>query len=205
MGGMNARAYFADLSSRLHWALAPARRKLRLAWYRADTEAIAFALVLGAIATGFAFALFAYFAHRDELRDQAMQARSRELACLARNVYYEARGEPLAGQYAVAEVTMNRKASPLYPQSVCAVVYQKNWDALRGRYVGAFSWTEFSTLPEPSGTDWKRAQQVAQEVYDGRHEADLQGAMFFHATYIKPSWAKEKKLVARIGGLAFYR
>jgi N-acetylmuramoyl-L-alanine amidase len=205
MGGMNARVYFADLSSRLHWALAPARRRLRRLWYRADTEAIAFVLVMGAIATGFAFALLAYFAHRDELRDKAMQARSRELTCLARNVYYEARGEPLAGQYAVAEVTMNRKASPLYPQSVCAVVNQKNWDPLRGRYVGAFSWTEFSALPEPSGADWKRAQQVAQEVYDGRREVDLQGAMYFHATYIRPSWAREKKLVARIGGLAFYR
>jgi N-acetylmuramoyl-L-alanine amidase len=85
------------------------------------------------------------------------------------------------------------------------VVYQKNWDDLRGRYVGAFSWTEFGTLPQPDGADWTRAQKVAQDVYDGRYAPELRGAMYFHATYIKPSWAREKKLVARIGGLVFYR
>jgi spore germination cell wall hydrolase CwlJ-like protein len=185
--------------------MAPARRELRLFWYRADREAIAFALIAGAIVAGFAFALHALFAYQDALRDQALQARNHELACLARNVYYEARGEPEAGQYAVAEVTMNRKAAARYPESVCAVVYQKNWDTLRKRYVGAFSWTEFSTLPEPRGADWQRARKVAQDVYYGRHPSKLQGAMYFHATYVKPSWAKEKKLVARIGGLVFYR
>jgi spore germination cell wall hydrolase CwlJ-like protein len=105
----------------------------------------------------------------------------------------------------VAEVTMNRKAAARYPDSVCAVVYQKNWDPLRARYVGAFSWTEFDALPEPGGAEWEQAKKVAQDVYDGRYTRDLPGAMFFHATYIKPSWAKQKKLVARIGGLAFYR
>jgi len=205
MGTMNARTYLAELSSRLYWAMAPARRELRLFWYRADREAIAFALFAGAILTGFAFALRAYFAYQDEVRERALQAMHQELTCLARNVYYEARGEPVAGQYAVAEVTMNRKAAARYPESVCAVVYQRNWDVLRGRYVGAFSWTEFSTLPEPRGAEWERARKVAQEVYAGRHAPELQGAMYFHATYMKPAWAAEKKLVARIGGLAFYR
>ncbi|MGA8049446.1 MAG: cell wall hydrolase [Burkholderiales bacterium] len=202
---MNARTYFAGLSRRLRWAMAPARRGLRLFWYRADWEAIAFALVVGGLVTGFALALQAYFAHQDAARDQALQARNQELACLARNVYYEARGEPVAGQYAVAEVTMNRRASARFPESVCAVVYQKNWDALRGRYVGAFSWTELDALPEPSGADWERARKVARDVYDGRYEPELQGAMYFHATYIKPAWTKEKKPVARIGGHEFYR
>jgi len=205
MRRMNARAYFAGFSCRLYWAMAPARRKLRWFWYRADREAIVFALVVGGLVTGFALALHAYFAHLDAARDQALQARNQELTCLARNVYYEARGEPVAGQYAVAEVTMNRKASARFPESVCAVVYQKNWDALRGRYVGAFSWTEIDALPEPSGTDWERARKVARDVYDGWHEPELEGALFYHATYIKPVWAKEKKRVARIGGHEFYR
>ena len=205
MRTMNPRNYFADWSLRLHWAIAPARRKLRLFCYRADGEALVFVLIAGAIVTGFAFAFHALFAYQDALREKALQARNHDLACLARNVYYEARGEPEAGQYAVAEVTMNRKAAARYPESVCAVVYQKNWDALRKRYVGAFSWTEFSTLPAPSGADWQRARKIAQDVYDGRHASELRGAMYFHATYIKPSWAKEKQRVARIGGLVFYR
>lgn len=204
-GDMNGRAFLAELPSRLYWALADARRSLRLFWYRADLEAMAFALLLGAILTGFAFALHAVFARQDAVRDLARQAEDQDLTCLARNVYFEARGEPVAGQYAVAEVTMNRRAAARYPETICAVVYQKNWDAIRGRYVGAFSWTEFNVLPEPRGADWERARKVAEEVYFGRHVPSLQGAMYFHATYIMPAWAKEKTPVARIGRHVFYR
>ena len=202
---MKVRIRLAELSSRLRWAVAPARRKLRLFWYRADREAIVFALFVGVILTGFALVLQATFAHRDAVREQALQAIKRELGCLARNVYFEARGEPEAGQYAVAEVTMNRKASARYPESVCAVVYQKNWDALRGRFVGAFSWTELGALPEPRGEDWERARKVARDVYYGRRAPQLDGAMYYHATNITPAWAKEKKLVARIGEHVFYK
>jgi spore germination cell wall hydrolase CwlJ-like protein len=202
---MNARFSFAEMSLRLHGAAAPVRRRLRLFWYRLDTEAIAFALILGAILTGFAIALHALFAYQDAVRDRAVQARKRELTCLARNVYFEARGEPEAGQYAVAEVTMNRRAAARFPASVCEVVYQKNWDAIRKRFVGAFSWTEFSTLPEPSGEDWNEARKVARDVYFGSQPPMLNGAMYYHATSIKPAWAREKKLVARIGGHAFYK
>jgi len=205
MRTMNARAWITELSTRLRWATAPARRSLRLFWYRADREAMGFLLILAAIVAGFAFSLHAVFAHRDAVLDLARRTKNQELNCLARNVYYESRGEPEAGQYAVAEVTMNRKAAARYPESICGVVYQKSWDPLRGRFVGAFSWTEFSVLPEPRGAEWERAQKVAQDVYYGRQAPKLHGAMYFHSTYIRPSWAREKKLVARIGGLAFYR
>lgn len=202
---MNVRNRFNDLSARLHWAVAPARHRLRLFWYRADWEAMGFVLIVGAILAGFALALQASFTHRDALREQARQAVKQELNCLARNVYYEARGEPEAGQYAVAEVTMNRRASARYPQTVCAVVYQKNWDALRGRFVGAFSWTELGALPEPSGPEWERARKVAQDVYTWRRAPQLQGALYYHAVGITPAWAKERKLVARIGEHLFYK
>jgi N-acetylmuramoyl-L-alanine amidase len=202
---VDARTCLAEFSSRLHWATAPVRRKLRLFWYRADREAMAFALIVGALLTGFALVLQATFAHQDAVREQALRAVRQELACLSLNVYFEARGEPEAGQYAVAEVTMNRKASARYPDSVCAVVQQKNWDAQRWRFVGAFSWTELGALPAPSGEDWERARKVAQDVYYGRRALQLQGAMYYHAISIKPAWAKEKKLVARIGRHAFYK
>ncbi|MGH8736024.1 MAG: cell wall hydrolase, partial [Burkholderiales bacterium] len=135
----------------------------------------------------------------------ARQTIRQELSCLARNVYFEARGEPEAGQYAVAEVTMNRKAAARFPETVCAVVYQKNWDALRGRFVGAFSWTELGALPLPRGEDWERARKVARDVYYGLRAPQLQGALYYHAISITPAWAKEKKLVVRIGGHAFYK
>jgi spore germination cell wall hydrolase CwlJ-like protein len=100
---------------------------------------------------------------------------------------------------------MNRRASGRYPGTVCGVVYQKNWDPLRKRYVGAFSWTEFDTLPAPVGEQWLQAWEVAEAVYFGREPAVLDGAMFFHAVYIMPDWARTKKPIARIGGHIFYR
>ena len=205
MATMSIRTRFGELSLRLRWAVAPARRKLRLFWYRADWGGMAFALVAGTIVTGFAFAVHATLAYQDAARDEVLQARAQQLNCLARNVYFEARGEPEAGQYAVAEVTMNRKAAARYPATVCEVVHQKNWDPLRKRYVAAFSWTELSDLPAPSGEEWARARKVAEEVYDGERPEKLYGALYYHAARVKPSWAKEKKLVARIGRHEFYK
>ena len=184
----------------MHWKL-----RLRLFWYRVDKEAWGVGLLVALVVCGLALALRSVFAYQDERRESVREFHARQLACLARNVYYEARGEPLAGQFAVAEVTMNRKASGRYPNGVCEVVHQKNWDPLRKRYVGAFSWTEFDVLPEPEGEEWRRARVVAEAVYYRRHEPKLDGALFFHATHIRPSWAREQTRVARIGRHVFYR
>jgi spore germination cell wall hydrolase CwlJ-like protein len=129
----------------------------------------------------------------------------RDLTCLAMNVYYEARGEPLLGQYAVAEVTMNRVASTRYPDTICEVVYQKKWDPLRKREVSAFSWTEFDIVPHPEGDEWQTAWDVAKAVYQGERIAKVDGATHYHATYIKPSWARGRRHVAKIGRHVFYR
>ncbi len=190
---------------RLSWM--PARRwnRVRLSWYVADKEPWVFALAIGLIIAAFGFALQAVFAHKADKRNLAREEEMRNLTCLARNVYFEARGEPVAGQFAVAHVTMNRKASGRFSDSVCGVVYQKNWDPLRRRYVGAFSWTELDTLPTPTAAEWERAWKVAEAVYYGRELPALEGALFYHATHIKPDWAKDKKPVARIGKHVFYR
>ena len=135
---------------------------------------------------------------------ESNSAEKRELTCLALNVYYEARGESLAGKYAVAEVTMNRVVSPRYPGTVCEVVYEKRWDRLRKRYVGAFSWTEFDVIAHPEGQQWHRAREVAEAAYFGRQPPQLNGALHYHATYIRPSWARGRQPVARIGGHVFY-
>ena len=130
---------------------------------------------------------------------------SSQLHCLAGAIYFEARGETAAGQYAVAEVTMNRVASGRYPATVCGVVHQKNWDSLRKRYVSAFSWNELDERPSPEDETFRRAWEVAETVYYGRHTPTLGGALHYHATHIKPSWARGNKPVARIGKHIFYR
>jgi spore germination cell wall hydrolase CwlJ-like protein len=202
---MSARIPFARLPSRLYWALAHARRRLRLSWFRADKQAMASVLLVGVVAGILVFGLRAVFGEQSEARERVRAAELQDLNCLARNVYFEARGEPEAGQYAVAEVTMNRKASSLFPDTVCGVVYEKRWDAIRGRYVGAFSWTEFGVLPTPKGEEWERAWQIAEAVYYRREPPRLQGVLHFHARHIHPSWAKEKRAAARIGQHVFYR
>jgi spore germination cell wall hydrolase CwlJ-like protein len=202
---MSGRFTIADVSSRLYWALAPVRRGLRLSWYRMNKEAMAFLFLTGLVLGALGFGVHAVFTQQDRARERVREAELQDLTCLARNVYFEARGEPEAGQYAVAEVTMNRRASSSYPDTVCAVVHEKRWDAIRGRYVGAFSWTEFDVLPEPRGEEWERAWQIAEDVYYRREPPRMQGVLHFHAQHVRPAWAKERKLAARIGRHVFYR
>jgi N-acetylmuramoyl-L-alanine amidase len=186
----------------MYWRL---RVWLLLSWHRIDKEALAFGVGLALVLGLLGFGLRAVFAHQDDRRGFVRDYHAQQLACLARNVYFEARGEPLAGQFAVAEVTMNRRASRHYPKTVCEVVHQQNWDPTRRRKVGAFSWTEFKTLPEPVGDEWRRAQSIAEAVYYNRYEPRLQGALHFHANYIKPDWAHQKKPLAKIGKHIFYK
>ncbi len=163
--------------------------------WRARRRGLALALVLAlAAAGGFAtpVLLAQYRAHQD-------------LTCLARNVYFEARGEPPAGQYAVAEVTMNRVASGRYPDTVCGVVYEKRWDSIRQREVAAFSWTDAPEQPPPQGAAWQRAWAIAEEVYYRHRDPILPGATHFHASHVQPNWSQEKTVVARIGRHVFYK
>ncbi len=170
--------------------------QLRLLWFRTDKAALAFAAFFSLIAGALIFALNATYSHRDAAAARVRDFHARSLDCLARNVYYEARGEPSAGQYAVAEVTMNRKASPRFPKTVCEVVYQKE----------AFSWTGLGVLEPPAGAAWLRANQVAEDVYYQRRPRTLQGnVLHFHAAYVRPEWSAEKQRVARIGRHVFYR
>jgi N-acetylmuramoyl-L-alanine amidase len=202
---MYRRTSYMELPARLACAAAGHARRLRRYWRIRDKEPWTFALIIGLIFTVLGFALHAVFTYQDGRRDSVRQFHRENITCLARNVYFEARGEPAAGQYAVAEVTMNRKVSGRFPDTVCGVVHQKNWDPLRKRYVGAFSWTEFSAVPTPMGGEWQRAWKVAEAVYYQREAPALEGALFYHATHIKPEWAKEKQPVARIGKHIFYK
>jgi len=151
-----------------------------------------------------ALGLIFQFAHTDSLQVEAELQRHIDITCLARNIYYESRGESVAGQHAVAEVTMNRVDSKRFPDSVCAVVHEQRWDKIRKRNVGAFSWTELGPLPKPKGKPWNRAMAVAVESYDNESTNQVPGALFYHAKRITPRWSRTKKLVAVIGSHRFY-
>ena len=99
---------------------------------------------------------------------------------------------------------MNRVQSRHYPNTVCKVVYQRNWDPLRKRYVGMFSWTELDEPPRLKSQFWSQSVRVARKVYGGDYIPKLKGALFYHARQIRPSWARNKKPKARIGNHIFY-
>jgi len=115
-----------------------------------------------------------------------------QLMCLARAVYFEARGEPLEGQLAVAQAILNRVESGRYPNSVCGVVRQP----------GQFTYSHSQQVK--MGDVWRRAQAIAVVAAEGMWQEVAPDAMSFHATYVRPVW-RNKVRVAQIGRHVFYR
>lgn len=178
------------------------RVRLLIYWLK-DNLGFLVMLALPIVALG-GIVFFAYF---DGIRIETARQRDVDLRCLAENIYFEARGEPIAGQTAVAEVTLNRVASPHFPKTICEVVHDTRWDSRRKRRTAHFSWTQLqlSLGLKPRGAAWKQAMAVATAVYDGVHTPQVPDALYFHATSIHPYWAKTKKPVATIGHHVFYR
>ena len=131
--------------------------------------------------------------------------------CLALNTYHEAKNQSMVGQIAVAEVVMNRVADRRYPNTVCEVVKQgpkyKGSD-VPVRHKCQFSWfcDGKSDEPKRDSKEWRMAQEYARIVLSGRIVLDVtEGATHYHATYVKPSWAKTKTRTTRIESHIFYR
>lgn len=164
-----------------------------------------------------------YLTKLDELGGSA-QIASDDLYCMAENIYYEARSEPLEGQVAVALVTMNRVNSPDYPNTVCGVVKQgpvkESWKTKQfpdlpdherkyypRRHKCQFSWwcdgkAEGRKVPKY----WDTALAISLAVVMDKAISDLtNGATHYHATYVNPKW--NQKAIARhqIGEHIFYR
>jgi cell wall hydrolase len=121
---------------------------------------------------------------------------SRELECLATGVYFEAKGEPLAGQLAVGQVIANRADSGgRFPSTYCGVLFQR----------GQFSFVHGHSLPHVShsGSQWQTAVAVAKIVDQGLKDSPVGDALFFHARYVSPGW--HLKRVASIGNHIFFR
>jgi len=129
-------------------------------------------------------------------------AYSKDVKCLATAIYFEARGEPVAGQAAVAQVVLNRLRSDRYPKSVCGVVYQ-NAQA-RNRCQFSFACDGKSDVPREAAA-WSRARNVAADALAHRREVWAVGdATLYHARYVSPTWAPKVTLVSSIGQHMFY-
>ena len=117
-----------------------------------------------------------------------------ELRCLAGAVYFESRGESLAGQLAVAHVVINRANSGRFPKSLCGVVHQPS----------QFSFVRGGRMPAiRNGAQWNNAVAIAQIAREGSWKNHAPGALFFHARYVSPGWRKTR--IAQIDNHIFYR
>ena len=115
--------------------------------------------------------------------------------CIAKNIYYEARSEPIEGQIAVAHVTMNRVNSDYWPNTPCEVVYQSK----------QFSWTHLVKDQTPrENKAYDKAMTIARDVLLGNTVDPTYGATFYHANYVNPSWAKQMTVSKVIGYHIFY-
>ena len=120
---------------------------------------------------------------------------SRELNCLAGAIYFEAKSESLAGQLAVGRVIVARSKSGRFPNSYCGVVYQPS----------QFSFVRGQSMPAiPRGSkQWKNAVAVAQIAHSNAWASQVEGALFFHASYVSRGW--RLKRLGRVDNHVFYR
>ena len=132
------------------------------------------------------------------------------LMCMAANIYHEAKNQPMAGQIAVAQVVMNRVKDNRYPDNVCDVVKQgltyKNGKVVLGKC--QFSWYCDGKKDDvdKKSEKWRNSLRYASMVITNRITLDItEGATHYHATYVRPAWARTKTKTVRINRHIFYR
>ncbi len=120
---------------------------------------------------------------------------SEDMRCLAGTVYFESKGESLEGQLAVAKVVLARVESSRFPNNICDVVYQRR----------QFSFVRNGRMPKISKgrKTWRNAVAIAQIAVNDQWESEVEGALFFHATYVSPKW--KRKRIGRVDKHIFYR
>ena len=130
------------------------------------------------------------------LAQQAAPVGGEDWQCLRKAIYFEARGESIKGQFAVAEVILNRVQSRRFPGSVCGVVHQG----------GQFSFMfdgHSDNMRDRGAIDM--AGRIARLMLDGAPRGLTAGATYFHTTGVNPSWARRFDRTAQIGAHLFYR
>lgn len=125
----------------------------------------------------------------------ASEAGDEQTDCLARAVYFESKGEPLAGQLTVADVIINRAKSGRFARTVCGVVRQPS----------QFSFVRGGVIPAPPrNAQWRTAVAIARIAMDDLADGSAPRALFFHARHVSPRWRNVTR-VATVGNHVFYR
>ncbi len=122
--------------------------------------------------------------------------------CLSEALYFEARGETVRGQFAVAEVILNRVDSASFPDNVCAVIKQGTGK----RFQCQFTYTcdgRREVINDQKA--WRRVGKVARIMLDGKERELTEGATHYHTRAVRPRWARKFTRTAVIGAHYFYR
>jgi spore germination cell wall hydrolase CwlJ-like protein len=137
-----------------------------------------------------------------KLSDVSEFDRARAVNCLAMAVYYEAANQGDTGEAAVAQVVLNRMRNPLFPKTVCGVVFQGS-----GQSTGCqFTFTcDGSLSRQPSADGWRQAKLVAERALGGFVQKDVGEATHYHTMWVVPYWQPTVLKVAQIGAHIFYR
>ncbi|WP_245771017.1 cell wall hydrolase [Natronohydrobacter thiooxidans] len=140
---------------------------------------------------------------RNWLRSVPLRDLTEQEACLATAIYHEARGESIRGQFAVAEVIVNRAASRNFPNSICGVVYQ----GARGQRGGCQFSFACDGRPEtmPNRNAANKARRIAMLMSEGAFSRLTEGALYFHTTAVRPGWSQRFTQTSQIGAHLFYR
>jgi spore germination cell wall hydrolase CwlJ-like protein len=127
---------------------------------------------------------------------------TREEMCIAQAVYFEARGEPLVGQVAIAEVILNRIVDARYPDTACEVVYQNQ----HRRHKCQFSFACDGQSDRPRNTQsWEKALKIVALVMEGERSGIAKRATHYHASYVNPRWSAHLSKLGQVGSHIFYR
>jgi len=132
-----------------------------------------------------------------ESKPVAIKYNKNDVECLARNIYYEAGIEPMAGKIAVGNITVNRVKTRYWGTHICDVVYSKD----------QFSWTKVKKRAWVTlkGKAWADSLAAANAVLnDGLRVKQLKTALFYHADYVSPNWRDNSKRVLKVGRHIFY-
>jgi spore germination cell wall hydrolase CwlJ-like protein len=131
------------------------------------------------------------------------KARAKSEKCLAEAIYFEARGEAVRGQIAVAQVVMNRTFSGFYPTTVCGVVYQNKHRHFACQFTFACD-NVADVIREPDM--WERARKIAKAMLDGHlWLPEVAKSTHYHAYWVRPSWVNEMRKTYKFGVHTFYR
>jgi spore germination cell wall hydrolase CwlJ-like protein len=133
------------------------------------------------------------------------------LMCMAVNIYHEAGNQSMIGQMAVGQVVLNRVEDPRFPDTVCevvkeAVTYKNSNKPVRWKC--QFTWFCDGKKDEPNfkSKTWSAALENASILLTKTIVLDItEGATHYHATYVRPAWAKTKTKTTRIDRHIFYR